>query len=136
MEPYTQHETTLIPIKTAHVDKEIVELINWFNSLPSTQTIFCCQGNDVEPRHPAAAHCYGYVSFVTTDISEMALILKTINDANGSINKDLPPEEPHEYPITVEVDFYTIQCPIRFSMRGSKKALLHLQKCVGSNGKL
>jgi len=51
------HETELIPIKVAEIDKEMVPIVRWLNSYEDVWTLFCCQGNDEDKQPFVFFHC-------------------------------------------------------------------------------
>ena len=82
----TAHKTKEITIKTAHIDEDMIPLVDWLNSFDDVTTLFCCQGDEEDERFPP------YVRFQvgwfelypdTKSANTIASIIDAINQAEN-----------------------------------------------------
>jgi hypothetical protein len=47
--PRKEHTTVKTTLKRVSIDKEMIPVVEWFNSFLGVETRFCCQGDEVDP---------------------------------------------------------------------------------------
>ena len=106
------HETELVAVVEADIDKDIKPLIIWMNSLWDINTLFCCQGTNRDPKIQGSRAHSPYVLFLCS--SSLSLIkISNMVKAPGT---------------EIEVEFYEPLGGLRYHLRfRDHKALM---KCI------
>lgn len=59
------HETELVPLSYAHVDKQAVRIVQWISKYRGVRTLFSCEGNSFDATKSTHEDLDAYVSFVS-----------------------------------------------------------------------
>lgn len=81
----TDHEQILIPVKFAHVDKNIVPIVLWLNTLDDVITLYSCEGSQGEAPTEAP-----YIMFFCRSQDTLIHILRMFgSDIRMEVTNDL-----------------------------------------------
>jgi hypothetical protein len=95
-----KHKTKKIIIKTAEVDEEIVPIVKWLNSFEGIQTLYSCQGGNIDFE--------SYISFVSDNYENIISVLETIRNIQNQNEKCF---------MRTEVDYNNSIFPLRYTIR-------------------
>lgn len=150
------HNTETISIKTTHVDKNIKNLVLWFNGFSSVRTIWSCQGlnkkeqeevnsrikkyfsDQIVPHRNGDTSFYAYVVFICNNLDHLSLIIDCIQEFKcykkdiGFIRIDVSYDRENEM-LEYELVMEKQECPnmiVEYWNNVYKPKLIHKTKLI------